>query len=158
MRHRNFGVLLIFIVLCLAVELIASRLTLPDVIAWYPTLLKPRWNPPNQIFGPVWTALYLMMAFALWLFWQASTTQSKKAGYFCFGFQLFFNLIWSFLFFVCHSPFWALMDIFLLWVSIFGTLAVFYKTRPLAGYLLIPYLLWVTFAALLNFKIWTLNS
>lgn len=156
-QKQNLRMLILFITLCLSVELLASWFTFQGVRDWYPAILKPNWTPPGGVFGPVWTTLYLMMAFALWHVWKAPAPKPKTSAYFWFGSQLLFNLLWSLFFFTLQSPFLALLDITLLWISVVCTVIAFYRIRPLAGYLLVPYLLWVSFAAVLNFKIRLLN-
>jgi benzodiazapine receptor len=123
--------------------------------AWYEQLTKPTLNPPNWVFGPVWTALYLMMAIAAWLVWRADG-RTQPLG--LFAIQLSLNAVWSALFFGLHHPGWALVDIALLWVAVAATLASFWRSNTIAGCLLVPYLAWVTFASYLNFMIWRLNS
>lgn len=154
---KDIGVLLVFIFLCLGVELAAGWLTAQNVKTWYPLLLKPAWTPPGYLFGPVWTLLYLLMAIALWIVWLAPVKESKISAYVLFGCQLFCNLIWSGLFFYLKSPLLGFIDIVLLWILIVMTIKSFYRIRPIAGYLLIPYILWVTYALTLNLGIYLLN-
>ena len=125
--------------------------------AWYATLKKPSWNPPNWIFGPVWTALYTTMAIAAWLVWKRGGFAGQRVALSFFIAQLLFNALWSPLFFGLHYPGLAFADIVLLWLALLGTVAAFWKVRPLAGALLVPYLAWVTFASALNFALWRLN-
>lgn len=124
---------------------------------WYAQLKKPAWNPPNWLFGPVWTALYLMMAVAAWLIWLRGGWKVQRRPLGLFLLQLFFNALWSPLFFGLRSPALGLVDIVLLWVTLAGTLAAFWKVRPVAGWLLVPYLTWTTFAAVLNLALWQMN-
>ena len=124
---------------------------------WYARLQKPAWNPPNWIFGPVWTALYTTMAIAAWLVWKRGGFAGQRVALSLFLVQLFFNTLWSPLFFGLHHPALAFVDIALLWLALLGTVAAFWKVRPLAGALLVPYLAWVTFASALNFILWRLN-
>jgi benzodiazapine receptor len=156
-QKKNLRMLILFIALCLCVELLASWFTFQGVREWYPAIQKPVWTPPGGVFGPVWTALYLMMAFALWHVWKTFPSKPKTSAYFGFGVQLLLNMLWSLFFFTLRSPFLALLDIGLLWISVVCTVVAFYRIRPLGGYLLVPYFLWVSFAAVLNFKIWLLN-
>ena len=125
---------------------------------WLATLAKPSWNPPSWVFGPVWTALYGMMAVAAWLIWRQRRHRPIAAPICLFVVQLVFNAAWSPLFFGLHRPGLAFADIVLLWVSLAATLWMFGKRRTVAGLLLTPYLLWVSFAAALNFAIWRLNA
>jgi translocator protein len=124
---------------------------------WYATLQKPSWNPPNWIFGPVWTALYTTMAIAAWLVWKRGGFAGQHVALSLFLAQLLFNALWSPLFFGLRHTALAFADIVLLWVALLGTVATFWSARPIAGALLLPYLAWVTFASVLNFAIWRLN-
>ncbi len=124
---------------------------------WYAALEKPAWNPPNWIFGPVWTALYIMMAVAAWLVSLRGGLAEQRVALSLFLGQWFFNALWSPLFFGLRSPALALIDILLLWAMLLGTVVAFWKARSVAGALMLPYLGWVTFACALNFAIWRLN-
>ena len=124
---------------------------------WFAALSKPGWNPPGWIFGPVWTALYSIMAIAAWLVWRRGGFAGQRVALSLFLLQLFFNALWSPLFFGLHRPALAFADLMLLWLALLGTVVTFWKARPLAGALLLPYLAWVTFAGALNFAIWQLN-
>jgi len=130
---------------------------------WYAGLVKPALNPPSWVFGPVWTTLYALMGVALWLIWssyaKASEDKKKeiKIALGMFGIQLFLNAIWSPVFFGLHSIGNALAIIVLLWAAIVLTIFVFAKVSKTAAYLLIPYILWVSFASYLNYSIWVLN-
>jgi len=155
-RMRSTGLLLTFLAICLGVGASGSWVTVQSVATWYPTLAKPVWNPPAAVFGPVWTVLYILMGVAGWLAWTAGTTDRKKTMI-PFGIQLALNAVWSFLFFGLQRPGWAAVEIVLLWLAIVWTVMAFCKIRTVAAALLLPYLLWVTFAALLNITIWRLN-
>lgn len=146
--------LILWLVATLAAGFIGSQF-LPG--AWYEALDKPSWTPPNAVFGPVWTALYLMMAVAAWLVWRKAGFAGASAALTLFVVQLALNALWSYLFFGLHRPDLALIDILLLWLVILATLLLFWRIQPLAGALLVPYLLWVTYATALNFQIWRLN-
>ena len=124
---------------------------------WYAQLKKPAWNPPGWIFGPVWTALYTMMAVAAWLVWRRGGWAVQRKALAWFLVQLVLNALWSPLFFGWKNPDLAFAEIVLLWVAIFGTLLAFWKAHRAAGALLLPYLAWVSFAAVLNFTLWQLN-
>lgn len=150
-------VLILFIAIVLSVEFLGGWFTQIGLVDWYPQIQKPSWTPPNWLFGPVWTLLYLLMAVALWLVWRAPTSRPKKRAYWLFGAQLFANLIWSALFFSLNCPLCALVDILLLWLLIVATMVSFHSIRPLATYLLIPYLIWTSYAVALNGAIWQLN-
>ena len=126
--------------------------------AWYAGLVKPALNPPARIFGPVWTTLYALMGISAFLIWKNGWEKKEvKMALGVFGIQLFLNAIWSIIFFGLHSPGWALVDIVLLWLAIVWTIAVFYEISKPTAYLLLPYLLWVSFASYLNYSIWMLN-
>ncbi len=150
----------IALIVCLVVGYSASIVTRPSVESWYPTLTKPIFNPPNWIFMPMWTLLYILMAVAAGLVWDKIKEQNeavKKALAF-FLIQLTLNAVWSYLFFGLKNPMLALIEIALLWLMIYETYLKFIKINKIAGYLLIPYLAWVGFAAILNASIWWLNK
>lgn len=150
----------IAVIICLAVGYGAGMATQSSISTWYPTLIKPFFNPPNWLFAPVWTILYVMMGVSAGLVWsktEAVPVLVKKALW-VFAIQLILNALWSFLFFGLQNPFLALIEIMLLWLMIFETIKVFKPIDALAGKLLIPYLLWVSFATILNGAVWWLNS
>lgn len=125
--------------------------------SFYGQLTQPSWAPPSSVFGPVWTVLYALMAIAAWLVWRSGGFRSNRAALSLFIVQLALNALWSWLFFAWHRGAWAFFDIVLLWGLIVATLACFWRVRPLAGALLIPYLFWVSFASALNYSVWRLN-
>lgn len=125
--------------------------------SFYAELLQPAWAPPGWLFGPVWTLLFALMAIAAWLVWRSGGFRANRIALTLFLVQLAFNALWSWLFFAWHRGGLAFADILLLWVLILATLVAFWRVRPLAGALLVPYLLWVSFAAVLNYSIWQLN-
>ncbi|MEO8505756.1 MAG: TspO/MBR family protein [Acidobacteriota bacterium] len=125
--------------------------------SFYSQLVQPSWAPPSSVFGPVWTVLYALMAIAVWLVWRSGGFRANRTALSLFVVQLALNALWSWLFFAWHRGAWAFADIVVLWALILGTLVSFWRTRPLAGALLIPYLLWVSFAAALNYAVWQLN-
>ena len=129
---------------------------LPD--EWYRGLKKPAWNPPNWVFGPVWTVLYLLMAAAAWLIWRKYEIAAAIVPLSFFVLQLALNAAWSWLFFGRHEPGAAFIDLLALWVVILVTIILFWAREPLAGILLLPYLAWVSFAGALNGTIWRLNQ
>jgi benzodiazapine receptor len=131
--------------------------TATSVKTWYVTLNKPFFNPPNYLFGPVWTTLYVLMGISLYMIWQSPSTASKKNAMIAFCLQLFLNFWWSFLFFQFHLIGIAFVEIVLIWISIFWMIREFSKINTIAAYLQIPYLLWVSFATILNGSIWWLN-
>lgn len=142
---------------------LGSLFTFRPLNSWYPRLRKPRWTPPNQVFGPVWTALYTQMAVAAWLVRRgiaAQPTAKRKVGMWAllaWSIQLVLNVGWSALFFGRRSPGAAVLVIMLLWAAVATTAALAARVRPLAGMLLLPYLAWTSFAAALNVQVWRLN-
>lgn len=125
--------------------------------SFYLSLTRPAWAPPASVFGPVWSVLYALMAIAAWLVWREGGFRHARVALSLFLAQLALNALWSWLFFAWHLGAAAFIDILLLWVLIVATLIAFWRTRPVAGALLVPYLLWVSFAAALNFAVWQLN-
>lgn len=134
--------------------LVGSRF-MPGV--WYESLSKPSWNPPNAIFGPVWSVLYLLMAVAAWLVWRRSGFNGAGLALILFIIQLVLNALWSYLFFGKHRPDLAFLDIVALWFSIVIVLVLFWRAHRGAGGMMVPYLAWVSFAAYLNFLLWRMN-
>jgi len=124
---------------------------------FYGQLVQPSWAPPSSVFGPVWTLLYALMGIAAWLVWRADSLRATRAALSLFLAQLAVNALWTWLFFAWSLGALAFADIVLLWLLVVATLVSFWRIRPLAGALLVPYLLWVSFAAALNFSIWQLN-
>jgi len=124
---------------------------------WYAALNKPAWNPPGWIFGPVWTALYIMMAVAAWLVWRQGGWSKQRKPLLRFLGQLALNALWTPLFFGLHWPGVAFLEIILLWLAIAWTIAAFWCVQRAAAWLLAPYLAWVSFAAVLNGALWRLN-
>jgi len=150
---KNIIKLIISIVICQLAGVIGSIYTTPAIKTWYAFLNKPSFNPPNFVFAPVWTILFLLMGVALYLAWL----KKQKEALIIFAFQLILNVLWSIIFFGLKMPSVALVEILMLWVAILYTLVNFYRVSKLAGFLLLPYLLWVAFAAVLNLSIWLLN-
>jgi translocator protein len=150
--------LVALLILCFGAAGIGGAVTTPQIGNWYATLAKPTWNPPNWVFGPVWSALYLCMAIAAWLVWRQKGLIGAREPIALFGVQLVLNVFWSCLFFGLHSPGLAFVEVLLLWAAIAATMAVFWRRSVAAGLLFVPYLAWVSFASLLNFTIWRLNS
>jgi len=125
---------------------------------WYDTLNKPSWNPPSWIFGPVWSLLYIMMAVAAWLVWKKGGWAAQRKALSLFVAQLLLNALWTPLFFALHKPGLAFIEIVILWIMVVATIREFKHVHQTAARLLMPYLAWITFAAVLNFAIWRLNS
>jgi translocator protein len=128
-----------------------------EAASFYRMLVQPEWAPPSWLFGPVWTALYALMGVAAWLVWRADGSRGARGALTLFLFQLALNALWSWLFFGWHRGALAFADIVLLWFLIVATVIAFWRLRALAGVLLLPYLLWVSFAAALNYVVWRLN-
>lgn len=150
--------LLVIVVVCELVGIISTPFTLAAIPEWYSTLNKPAFAPPNWVFAPAWITLYFLMGVAAFLVLEQGTKKKNvKKALIYFSAQLFFNFLWSVLFFGLRSPPLGLVDILILWIFIFITMIKFHKIHKPAAYLLIPYLLWVSFAALLNFAILLLN-
>ena len=160
MKINNFFKLVIAIVVAELAGVIGSVFTISAIPTWYAGLVKPALNPPAWVFGPAWTTLYALMGISLFLIWKSDPSvapKERRRGIILFFIQLFLNAVWSIIFFGLHSPGWALVDIVFLWLAIVWTMVVFYKISKPAAYLLVPYLLWVSFASYLNYSIWVLN-
>lgn len=158
-RHLNNAAKLIFALLVTQLAgVFGSFFTIPAIDSWYATLAKPALTPPGWLFGPVWLTLYLSMGIALYLVWKEDTKRhAVQQALSLFSLQLIVNAVWSTLFFGLQSPLWALADILVLWLLLIATILAFWRIRRPAAYLLIPYLLWVSFAAYLNAAIYFLN-
>ncbi len=147
---------------------IGSMATYPSIPGWYATLAKPAWTPPNWVFGPVWTTLYILMGLSLYLVWMKGSgrwnrfkgwlgIRQPKAPLYAFFIQLGLNGLWSILFFGLQSPLLGLVCIIPLWIAIVATMGLFYDVDRRAAWLLLPYIIWVTIAANLNLFVWLLN-
>jgi benzodiazapine receptor len=154
--HSWLG-LIVLVTICFAAAGIGGAVTTPKIDNWYATLTKPSWNPPNWVFGPVWSALYLGMAVAAWLVWRQGGLAGAAWPLVLFGVQLVLNVLWSCLFFGLRNPFAAFVEVLALWVAIAATMVAFWLRATVAGILFVPYLAWVSFASALNFAIWRLN-
>ena len=152
--------ILAVVVTCLAIGYFSGIVTRSSIDTWYPTLIKPSFNPPNWVFAPAWSLLYLLMGVAAGLVWDRIEYEKEvvKNALVFFAIQLALNALWSYLFFFFFNPLLALIEIFVLWLMIYETLLKFIKINKVAGYLLVPYLLWVSFATILNASIWWLNK
>ena len=150
--------LAVAVLICFGAAGLGSLFTTPSIGGWYVTLRKPAWTPPNWIFGPVWSLLYLSMAVAAWLVWRRSWISGARLALVLFAIQLLFNVCWSAIFFSAHMPGVAFAEIILLWLMILATIVSFWPVSRVAGWLMLPYLLWVAFAAALNYSIWRLNT
>ncbi|NIQ37627.1 MAG: tryptophan-rich sensory protein [Proteobacteria bacterium] len=155
---RSLIGLAVWIALCFGAAFLGSLFTTPSIPTWYAGLIKPSWTPPDWVFGPVWSALYVMMAVAAWLVWQRGGLAAARLPLMLFVIQLALNTTWSILFFGLRLPGLAFADIVILWFAILLTSIAFRQLSRAAGYLLLPYLFWVSFAAALNFAIWRMNT
>lgn len=153
----TYGLIASFLI-CFGASAIGAIFTTPSIDGWYATLNRPSYAPPNWIFGPVWTLLYAMMAVAVWMVWKTEVTRFRRVSLVLFLVQLILNVLWSGLFFGLQNPFLAFWEILLLWGLILATTISFSRVSKPASGLMIPYLLWVSFAAVLNYGFWTLNS
>jgi translocator protein len=156
-KHPWLG-LIVFLVICFAAAGIGGAVTTPKIATWYMALAKPSWNPPNWIFGPVWSTLYFCMAVAAWLVWREGGFHQARIPLALFAVQLILNVLWSYIFFGLEKPGLAFAEVMVLWLGIAATMVMFWLRSTVAGILFIPYLAWVSFASLLNFTIWRLNS
>jgi tryptophan-rich sensory protein len=181
----NYIKLLVSIIICQLAGAIGSIFTVPSIKEWYATLNKPSINPPSWIFGPVWTALFLLMGISLYLVWSKGFVVSAPGGpasgwknikawnplsqklnagswqkiniVLIFALQLVLNILWSVIFFTLHQPGLAFFELLMLWFAILYTIINFYRISKVSAYLLVPYILWVTFAGFLNYSLWMLN-
>lgn len=148
--------LIVAIVICQMAGVIGSIFTSSSVSTWYVELVKPSFNPPGWIFSPVWITLFVLMGISLYLLW-INKSKDKKLAYVFFGIQLFLNALWSILFFGLRNPLFAFIEIFILWFAILLTIICSYRISKWSAYLLLPYILWVSFAIILNLMIVILN-
>ncbi|MDQ3910888.1 MAG: tryptophan-rich sensory protein [Actinomycetota bacterium] len=148
------------VLLCEAAGVVGSVFTRDSLRDWYPTLQKPSFTPPDWVFGPVWTVLYAMMGVSLYLAsrQREEDTAVETTARVLFAVQLMLNTLWTYIFFGRRSPGWALVEISLLWVAIASTTLSFFRVSRTAALLLLPYLLWTSFAAVLNYSVWRLNE
>ena len=144
-------------VLCFSAAAIGGAFTGASVRTWYPELSKPTWSPPDWVFGPVWTILYAMMGISVWLIWRSRGWSGAPLALGLFAIQLVLNAMWSVIFFGAQNPGLAFAEIVCLWLAIVATVIAFWRHSRLAASLLVPYLAWSTFAAVLNYTIWQLN-
>jgi tryptophan-rich sensory protein len=151
--------LLLSIVLPVGVGVVAGLFTQTGVDTWYRTIEKPSWNPPDAVFAPVWTTLYILMGIALYLVWNSKAAPAAKRRAILFWMvQLVLNAAWSFLFFTRHNIGLALVEIVVLWLVILITIFLFARIRKVAAWLMVPYISWVSFAMILTYTIWQLNK
>jgi len=158
MKAKRVGMLAVAIIACLLAGAIGSVFTIESISGWYASLNKPFFTPPNWLFGPAWTTLYLLMGISLYLVWEKSGKDKKaKTAIIIFASQLALNILWSVIFFGLRLPFPAFVEIIALWLAIFFTIRAFYPISKKAAWLLVPYICWVSFAAALNLAVALLN-
>jgi tryptophan-rich sensory protein len=146
------------VLVCLAAGFIGSFFTVDSVGTWYAAIHKPSFNPPAWVFAPVWTALYVLMGVSAYLVWMKGWGRKDvRDALAVFGLQLFLNLLWSIIFFGAKQIFYAFAEIVFLWLGIVLTIVLFYRISKNAALLLVPYILWVSFAAFLNYSLWQMN-
>jgi tryptophan-rich sensory protein len=154
---KKIGIFILCMLIPLSIGGLAGIATAEGVNTWFLTLNKPVFNPPNYLFGPVWTCLYILMGISAYLVFTSPNTRGRAGAVVIFCVQLVFNFGWSFIFFKFHWLGWALAEILLMWLSILAMIIIFYKINRLAAYLQIPYLLLVSFATVLNGAFYVLN-
>ena len=157
MSKSNIIKLIVSLLLPLSVGAVAGIFTSQAVPTWYSSLNRPSFNPPNWVFGPVWTSLYILLGFSFYLIWKENPSDNKNLAIKVFLIQILLNFAWSFIFFYFKLIGVALFEIILLWIIISLMIYLFYKIKPIAAYLNIPYLLWVSFATILNSAYYYLN-
>jgi translocator protein len=158
MKLHSFFKLIIAIFISELAGILGSIFTFSAIPTWYATLTKPALNPPSWIFGPVWITLYALMGIAAFLVWKKGWDRNDvRKALSMYGFQLILNASWSIVFFGMQNPGWALVNIVALWLTIVWTMILFFKISKPAMWLLVPYILWVSFASYLNYSIWILN-
>jgi len=157
MKINDILKLVASVILCQIAGFLGSLFTTPAIPTWYKTLNKPFFTPPNWIFSPVWISLFILMGISLFFVWRMQGHPRLRIALLFFFVQLILNVLWSVAFFGLRSPLLGLIDIILLWIAILFTILNFLKVSKFAGVLLIPYFLWVSFAAVLNFFLWVLN-
>ena len=158
MKEIHWGSLLFCVGGIVLIGSISGLANAGNITEWYATLNKPSFNPPNYLFGPVWTVLYILMGISLYLILQSPKTDARNTALIIFAFQLVLNFGWSFLFFYFKWPGIAFIEIMIMWIAIIMMILTFYRISSLAAYLQVPYLLWVSFASVLNGAIWYLNK
>ncbi len=157
-KSVNFSRLIAAIIICQLAGIIGSIFTTSSIPTWYASLAKPSFTPPGWLFGPVWVTLYTLMGISLYLIWQKGFKKNNnKVALYIFGVQFSLNTIWSIIFFGMRDIFGGLLVIAALWITILATIISFYRISRKAAWLLIPYIIWVSIAALLNFYVWQLN-
>jgi tryptophan-rich sensory protein len=156
-NQRAVG-LVVIVLVCFVAAGVGVLAMKRGLVEWYPSLAKPSWTPPNWVFGPVWTFLYLTMGVAAWLVWRRAGWAAAAIPLTLFAAQLALNALWTPLFFGLHRPDLAFADIVVLWLAIVAATVAFWRVTPSAAILMLPYLAWVSFASALNFAIWRMNA
>ena len=155
---KNIIYLFLFVILCLLLgNGLGGYFTFISVETWYQTINKPNFNPPDWIFAPVWTTLYIFMGISIWLIWKSNSSKNRTLGIIIFCLQFFFNIFWTYLFFGIQKIGASFFEIIILIFLILLNINYFFKTNKIESYLLVPYLLWVIYASILTFNIWILN-
>ncbi|MFA5764212.1 MAG: TspO/MBR family protein [archaeon] len=160
MNKLQIAKLIALVIFCEIIGAIGTIFTIPNIPTWYASLVKPFFSPPNWLFAPVWTILFLMMGVSLYFILENKNKKleiKRKIAIAFFGIQFIFNILWSYLFFGLRNPLFGFIGIIFLWISILATIISFYKIDKKSAYLLVPYLLWVSFATILNFAVFILN-
>jgi benzodiazapine receptor len=158
MGARNIVKLVVSIVACQAAGAIGSLATTPNIPTWYAAIEKPAFTPPSWLFAPAWITLYILMAIAAFLVWRKGFAhEGVKCALIVFLVQLVLNALWSLVFFGLQSPLYGMVVILALWIAILLTIIKLFKLSTAAGWLMLPYILWVSFASVLNITIWVLN-
>lgn len=158
MKLSKYLTLLICILIPLIIGSISGLANVGNVNDWYVDLIKPSFNPPGYLFGPVWTVLYVLLGLSLYMVWKSPTGKIRSQALIIFFIQMFLNFIWTFIFFYFKNSGLALADIIILWLFIVLMILIFYRINKTAAFIQIPYLLWVSFATVLNASIWMLNK
>lgn len=157
MNKKNAFKLVLSVLLTMACGAIGGLFTAPEIKGWYSQLNQPSFNPPDWIFGPVWTLLYLLMGVSCFIIWKTKSGKKRNRALLIFIVQLILNFFWSFIFFYLKNIGFAMFEIFILWTSIVVMLILFYKVKSIAAWINLPYFLWVSFAAALNLAYFILN-
>lgn len=149
--------LVVSVVIANLAGILGSIFTVNSINSWYLFLNKPFFSPPNWLFGPVWVVLYTLMGIAAWLVWEKTKSESNKKALIIYGIQLFLNFLWTLIFFGLKNPALAFLEILVLLAFIIYTTVLFFKIDKRAGWIMVPYILWISFASMLNLAIWALN-
>ena len=157
MKNKKIFVYVVFIIICQLAGILGSLFTTPAIRGWYTEIQKPSFNPPNWIFAPVWTTLFVLMGISVSIVWLSEKNELRKKALTVFFIQLILNTLWSIIFFGMENPMLAFIEIIFLWFAILYTIILFWKIQRPAAILLIPYILWVSFASVLNLSIALLN-